>query len=161
MNLQQIGVTVRERRIELGLNQSQVAAMSGLSRTTVNLLENGSLSDIGFIKIANLMKVLGIELQTSNVGQKKSNSLLMASRSSSVSYREPMSAKELSGALSTGVVPPNKLPHIATLIDELPVALIVSAVEEAANDSEVAPKKIWRHIHQWASDIQSPRGIWK
>ena len=67
MNLQQIGVTVRERRIELGLNQSQVAAMSGLSRTTVNLLENGSLSDIGFIKIANLMKVFGIELQTSNV----------------------------------------------------------------------------------------------
>ncbi|MFY8192384.1 MAG: helix-turn-helix domain-containing protein, partial [Limnohabitans sp.] len=76
MNIQQLGATVRERRIELGLNQTQIAAMSGLSRTTVNLLENGSINDIGFAKIANLLSVLGIELQTSNIGQKKCNSLL-------------------------------------------------------------------------------------
>ena len=75
MNLQQLGVTVRERRIELGLNQSQIAAMSGLSRTTVNLLENGSISDIGFAKIDNLLSVLGIQLQTLNVGQKKNNNI--------------------------------------------------------------------------------------
>jgi transcriptional regulator with XRE-family HTH domain len=161
MNLQQLGATVRERRIELGLNQSQIAAMSKLSRTTVNLLENGSISDIGFVKIANLLSVLGIELQTLNVGQKKNNSLLMASRSSSVSYLEPISPKELSNALTTGVVPDNKMPHIATVVDELPVALIVSAVEEAANDSDVAPKKIWGHINKWALDFQSPREIWK
>ena len=59
MNLQQLGATVRERRIELGLNQSQIAAMSKLSRTTVNLLENGSISDIGFVKIANLLSGFG------------------------------------------------------------------------------------------------------
>ncbi|MFM7003564.1 MAG: helix-turn-helix domain-containing protein [Limnohabitans sp.] len=161
MNLQQLGATVRERRIELGLNQTQIAAMSGLSRTTVNLLENGSINDIGFAKMANLLSVLGIELQTSNIEQKKCNSLLMASRSSSVSYLETISAEELSNALTTGVVPHNKVPHIATLVDELPVALIVSAVEEAANDSNVAPKKIWGHINRWAIDFQSPRSIWK
>ncbi len=161
MNLQQLGTIVRERRVELGLNQTQIAAMSELSRTTVNLLENGSINDIGFAKIANLLSVLGIELQMSNIGQKKCNSLLMASRSSSVSYLETISAEELSNALTTGVVPHNKIPHIATLVDELPVALIVSAVEEAANDSDVAPKKIWGHINRWAMDFQSPRSIWK
>ena len=57
MNLQQLGATVRERRIELGLNQSQIAAMSKLSRTTVNLLENGSISDIGFVKVGQLANV--------------------------------------------------------------------------------------------------------
>ena len=161
MNLQQLGTIVRERRVELGLNQTQIAAMSELSRTTVNLLENGSINDIGFTKIANLLSVLGIELQTSNIGQKKCNSLLMASRSSSVSYLESISPKELRNALTTGVLPHNKIPHIATLVDELPVALIVSAVEEAANDSDVAPKKIWGHINRWAVDFQSPRSIWK
>lgn len=161
MNLQQLGTIVRERRVELGLSQTQIAAMSELSRTTVNLLENGSINDIGFAKIANLLSVLGIELQTSNGGQKKCNSLLMASRSSSVSYLESISPKELRNALTTGVVPHNKIPHIATLVDELPVALIVSAVEEAANDSDVAPKKIWGHINRWAMDFQSPRSIWK
>lgn len=161
MNLQQLGTIVRERRVELGLNQTQIAAMSELSRTTVNLLENGSINDIGFAKITNLLSVLGIELQTSNIGQKKCNSLLMASRSSSVSYLETISAEELSNALTTGVVPHNKIPHIATLVDELPVALIVSAVEKAANDSDVAPKKIWGHINRWAMDFQSPRSIWK
>ena len=161
MNLQQLGTIVRERRVELGLNQTQIAAMSELSRTTVNLLENGSINDIGFTKIANLLSVLGIELQTSNIGQKKCNSLLMASRSSSVSYLESISPKELRNALTTGVLPHNKIPHIATLVDELPVALIVSAVEEAANNSDVAPKKIWGHINRWAVDFQSPRSIWK
>lgn len=161
MNLQQLGTIVRERRVELGLNQTQIAAMSELSRTTVNLLENGSINDIGFAKIASLLSVLGIELQASNIGQKKCNSLLMASRSSSVSYLDSISPKELRNALTTGVVPHNKIPHIATLIDELPVALIVSAVEEAANDSNVAPKKIWGHINRWAVDFQSPRSIWK
>lgn len=63
MNLLDLGVLTRNRRTELGLSQAQLANMSGLSRTTINLLENGSLNDLGMAKAADLMNVLGIEMQ--------------------------------------------------------------------------------------------------
>ena len=88
MNLLDLGVLTRNRRTELGLSQAQLASMSGLSRTTINLLENGSLNDLGMAKAADLMNVLGIEMQLNAPIRKKPHALLMASRSASVSYRE-------------------------------------------------------------------------
>jgi hypothetical protein len=39
MNLQQLGATVRERRIELGLNQTQIAAIVELQRKLSHYLQ--------------------------------------------------------------------------------------------------------------------------
>ena len=160
MNLMHLSTLVRTRRLALGLSQAQMANLTGLSRTTINLFENNALNDLGMAKGLHLMAVLGIELQASPLGRPK-NALVMASRSSSVSYKEPMSAKELFDALASGAIPPNKRAHVATLIDELPVGMIVSAVEEVAIQANVSPKKIWRHITQWAKDFQSPRRAWQ
>ena len=85
MNLMDLGALVRARRLELGLNQGQMASLSGLSRTTINLLESNSLNDLGMAKGLHLLAVLGIELQARPLGRPK-NALIMASRSSSVSY---------------------------------------------------------------------------
>lgn len=160
MNLLDLGVLTRNRRTELGLSQAQLASMSGLSRTTINLLENGSLNDLGMAKAADLMNVLGIEMQINAPIRKKPHALLMASRSASVSYRESMSAKELASALASGSIPPSRISHMATLIDELPISMLVRAVEEASTLAKVAPKKIWSHIQQWAHEFHSPRSVW-
>jgi transcriptional regulator with XRE-family HTH domain len=161
MNLRSLGELVRSRRIELGLSQAQLANLCSLSRTTVNLLENGTLSDLGVVKTMQLMDMLGLQLQASNPhapGQR--NALRMASISVSVSYKEKMSTLELAKALATGIIPTKRLPHIATLIDELPLTLLVAAVEEAAHLNSIRAKKIWSHVFQWASQLQSPRPLW-
>ena len=160
MNLMDLGALVRARRLELGLNQGQTASLSGLSRTTINLLESNSLNDLGMAKGLHLLAVLGIELQARPLGRPR-NALIMASRSSSVSYKETISAQELADALTSGTIPPNRRAHLATLIDELPISMLVCAVEEAANHANMAPKKIWRHISRWAKDFQSPRRVWQ
>lgn len=84
----------------------------------------------------------------------------MASVSASVSYKEKLTPQELAQALSTGVIPTTRLPHIATILDELPQSTWVAAVEEASWIGDVQAKKIWAHIHQWALELQSPRAIW-
>ena len=140
MNLMDLGALVRARRLELGLNQGQMASLSGLSRTTINLLESNSLNDLGMAKGLHLLAVLGIELQARPLGRPR-NALIMASRSSSVSYKETISAQELADALTSGTIPPNRRAHLATLIDELPISMLVCAVEEAANHANMAPKK--------------------
>ena len=82
MNLMHLGTLVRTRRLALGLSQAQMANLTGLSRTTINLFENNALNDLGMAKGLHLMAVLGIELQASPLARPK-NALVMASRSSS------------------------------------------------------------------------------
>jgi hypothetical protein len=66
----------------------------------------------------------------------------------------------LSHALADGVLPLGIAPHVATLLDEAPLQIIVSAVEEAALQEHVAPKAIWRHVIKWAHELQSSRKVW-
>ena len=161
MNLRSLGELVRIRRTELGLSQAQLSHLCHLSRTTINLLENGTLSDLGVVKTMQLMDTLGLKLQASKaVSPTKKKALHMASVSASVSYKEKLSPQELAPALSTGVIPPKRLPPIATILDELPQSTWVAAVEEASLLGDVQAKKIWAHVHQWAIELQSPRAIW-
>lgn len=45
MDLQAIGRLIQARRLTLGLSQQRLARLAGLSRATINQLENGSLVD--------------------------------------------------------------------------------------------------------------------
>ena len=41
-----------------------------------------------------------------------------------------------------------------------PLSLIVAAVEEVAMKSSMQPNLLWKHVFQWAKDLQSPRKVW-
>jgi transcriptional regulator with XRE-family HTH domain len=159
MNLREIGLAVRERRETVGLSQERLGRLSGLSRATINQLENGTLVDLGVSKLAILMDLIGLQLEA---GSRKTarHGLRMARRSASVSYRTQLDAGQLARALATGSVPAGLVAHISTFIDEAPLPLVVSAVEEAAHLQGVPPKRIWRHVTRWAHDLQSPRLAW-
>ena len=55
MNLAQIGGEIHNKRIQAGLLQAQVAKFAGLSRVTINKLENGTLTDLGYTKLKAAM----------------------------------------------------------------------------------------------------------
>ncbi len=160
MDIPELGLAVRARREALGLTQQQLAKMGGLSRTTVNLLENGTLSDLGFRKLGLLVDLLGIALVAVPPSEPPRHALQSASRSASVSYREKLTPTELAAALATGEIPDGRLAHVATLIDEAPVGLLVSAVEEASSLTSVPAREIWSHVRRWAQDVNSPRAVW-
>jgi transcriptional regulator with XRE-family HTH domain len=159
MNLREIGKLVRERRDTLGLSQDRLAKMAGLSRATINQLESGTLVDLGVTKLARLLELVGLTFDAQPRATPH-RGLLMASRTASVSYKSQLDAAQLSKALATGEVPPSLLPHVATFLDEAPLPLVVSAVEEAAKRSRVPPKRIWQHVVRWASEVHSPRRVW-
>ena len=58
----QIGQAVATARGSLGIRQVDLAARAGLSRATIDALENGRASDIGFSKLARILAALGLEL---------------------------------------------------------------------------------------------------
>jgi len=67
----------------------------------------------------------------------------------------------LARALASGAVPPPFAPHLTHLLDEAPVPLVVMAVEEAAERSQVPPGRVWRNVAKLAGDLAIHRkALW-
>jgi len=62
LDLISVGSTVAERRKGLKLSQAELARKAGLSRATIDALENGRAGELGFSKVARLLAALGLEL---------------------------------------------------------------------------------------------------
>lgn len=159
MNLREIGLKVGLRRADLGLSQDRLAKLCGLSRSTIHHLENGSLNDLGAAKLLSLLSLLGLDVITQEHSN-KNHGLDMASKTASVSYKTKLQSSQLSHALVCGELSESIYPHVATLLDEAPIEIIVSAVEEVAKLNRIEPKIIWKNIVKWAQEMQSPRPAW-
>jgi transcriptional regulator with XRE-family HTH domain len=63
LDLISIGQQVSERRKQLKLSQLELAQKAGISRATVEALENARSGELGFSKLTRLLAVLGLELK--------------------------------------------------------------------------------------------------
>ena len=156
-----MGAAVRQRREALGLSQDRLAALSGLSRATINELETGAIQELAFTRLTRVLDLVGLGLRL-NIERPRTTSnrsaLSALAQSASVSYRRHLPPTELAKALRTGVVEPSFRAHFATLLDEAPVPLIIRAVDEVFNG--VVPKVTWRYFARWAAELKSTRLIW-
>jgi len=129
MRLQEIGSAIRTARSAGGLTQAELADRAGLSRTTLNQLENGLFPDIGVKKVQNVLDLLGLDLSVIRAPMKRAPDFIrMACTSGSVRYREPLTEDELVHALLSGKVPRNRRPHLRSLLEEAPETVLKGLV---------------------------------
>jgi transcriptional regulator with XRE-family HTH domain len=62
LDLISIGRKVAERRKTLKLSQAELSRRAGISRATLDALENGRAGELGFSKVTKLLAALGLEL---------------------------------------------------------------------------------------------------
>jgi transcriptional regulator with XRE-family HTH domain len=62
MDLISIGHHIAERRKGLKLSQAELARKAGISRATLDALENGRAGELGFSKVSRLLAAIGLEL---------------------------------------------------------------------------------------------------
>ena len=162
MDLSCLGLSIRQRREALGLTQSRLAQLCGLSRQTLVGLEAGALSDLGFNRVSQVLAVLGLSLDPpSQAARSRKRGLWMAAKTASVSYAQEVPPDTLGHALVSGCVPEGYAAHLTHLLDEAPVPLVVMAVEEAAANEGVSPKAVWRNVAQLAKSLAvHRRGLW-
>ena len=97
--------------------------MSGLSRQTLVGLENGSLSDLGFNRVAQVMAILGLDVTPpAKDAREKKRGLWMAAKTASVSYASELEPDTLGHALASGDAPHSFVAHLAHLLDEAPLS---------------------------------------
>ncbi len=63
LKLYSIGAEIASKRKALGFSQSALAHTAGVSRATIDALENGRSGELGFSKVANILSALGLELK--------------------------------------------------------------------------------------------------
>jgi transcriptional regulator with XRE-family HTH domain len=71
VDLISLGGQIAERRKALKLSQTALAGKAGVSRATLDALENGRAGELGFSKITRLLAVLGLELKLEDVGSRR------------------------------------------------------------------------------------------
>lgn len=62
MNMQEIGLVMREARKQMGLSQEQLGRLLGMSRATISGIETGKIAEVGIRKMMALCATLGLEL---------------------------------------------------------------------------------------------------
>lgn len=95
-----------------------------------------------------------------HANKRQANALALLSQTASVSYGRAMQADELAAALLGGELPTAITPHVATLLDEAPLSLILASVDELAERSGRPHRILWNHLTKWAHELQSPRAEW-
>lgn len=153
MLIQELGAAIRKARNARGLTQRQLAAAAGLSRNTLNRLENGLFPDLGVKKAQAILEELGLELTLKPVGSaaRKPDFVGMACTSASVSFKKQLTRDELVHALLSGNVTPGKKAHFIVLLEESPAALLHGLAEQAG--AWVAPEKIRKNLRKIAKQI--------
>jgi hypothetical protein len=144
------------------LTQCRLGQLSGLSRQTLVGLEAGALTDLGFNRVAQVLSLLGLDLDPpSRAARDRKRGLWMAAKNASVSYVQEVPPDTLGHALISGNVPKGYAAHLTHLLDEAPVALVVMAVEDAAASEGVPPKAVWRNVSRLARSLGIHRkGLW-
>ena len=63
-----IGKYIRLERKQRKMSQSALAALLGMSRSTISQIENGTVQDIGVRKMIRILEVLDLELRVRPAG---------------------------------------------------------------------------------------------
>ncbi len=71
LDLISIGTQIAERRKSLKLSQTELSHKAGLSRATLDALENGRAGELGFSKVGKLLAALGLELTLQPVSSQR------------------------------------------------------------------------------------------
>ncbi len=70
-DLPSLGLQIAEQRKKLKMSQSALSKQAGISRATLDALENGRAGEIGFSKLARLLSALGLELTLQSAASRR------------------------------------------------------------------------------------------
>ena len=151
MYLVELGSYVRRVRKSRGMTQSALAREAGIARETLNLIESGSLKDLGFAKVSRVLGVLGLDLRVSDTIGKATDAIAVAASAGSTGFKEPLSGEELIWALLTGNPPARKSPHLRRLLEDSSPRLVAGLVNQISN--WVEPARVQRGLLSLAAKL--------
>ena len=168
-SLTDLATSVRARRADMGLSQATLARLTGLSRATVNQVENGSLNDLSLTRTERLLDVLGLSLRIEAARARRSaheaiakpNAVDIAARTASTSYTRALRPDTLRRIVLDEAIPEGFEPHLRSLLDEAPMSLLGQFVEQVHAESGRERAGLWAALRRLARSLQCGRPFWQ
>lgn len=158
MNLEELGQAIRRARLARGLTQAQLAQTAGVTRVTLNQLENGLIRELGVRKLSELLSQLDLTLSVDAIpDRRQSDYLRLASTAASVSFKTPLTEQELQRALLTGRIPVARRAQIRALLEEAPSTLLDGLITQVSRFAK--PGKVERNVAKIAAALEVSRGV--
>ena len=153
MLIQELGQAVRKGRIARGWTQARLAEAAGLSRNTLNRLENGLFPDLGVKKAEAILEKLdmGLVVEPISAKAKQPDFIGMACTNASVSFKQTLTPDELVHALLSGKPTPDKEAHFIALIEEAPASLLSGLIEQVGKWAK--PGKVEKNLAKIAGQL--------
>ena len=165
--MNELGLAVRQRRADMGLTQSGVARLSGLSRTTVNQIEKGTLRNLSLNRAYRLADALGLQMNVTPARKapakepvQKLTALEKAALMGSISYKTSMTGERLQKILLQNEAPKEFQPHLRALLEETPTSLLASVVEQIHAEHGLERSTVWSRMRGFAHSVQTYRELW-
>jgi transcriptional regulator with XRE-family HTH domain len=160
MTLEDFGQTMREARLSAGLTQSQIAAAIGVSRATINYIENGK-QDVSFATILAICEVLGLQINATIRPNRPNHSALnWVVSSANTSYRNELTITKLVDALTTGAIEEEFYPQLAYIINEVSQPRQIQMIKEIAVRRHLTTKQVLTHFKFFAKKLGYPSSGW-
>jgi hypothetical protein len=158
MRLQDLGQEVRKARLAMNLTQATLARAAGLSRETLNLIENGLVRDLGIRKVLVVLNHLGLEMYVQpRIGVASPDYVRMACTSANVGFKSTLTEDQLIHALVTGKVPARRAAHLRVLFDEAPNTLLSGLAKEVKRWTK--PGKLEKNLNALLKTLGVSRKI--
>lgn len=155
MRLEQIGSEIKRFRQVRRLTQAQLATGAGITRTTLNQLENGAIGDLGVRKILAVLDQLGLELSVQPVADSRARDYLrIAATTASVSFKDPLTEQELLRAMLTGKIPAGRRPHLRMLLEEARPQIMKGLVSQLSQWTSSA--RLQKNLARIAAAVGNP-----
>lgn len=149
---------IRRARLARGLTQAQLAHTAGLTRVTLNQLENGLIRELGVRKLTALLSQLDMTLTIDALPERRqSDYLRLASTAASVSFKTPLTEQELQRALLTGKVPHARRAQVRAILEEAPSSLLEGLIAQVSRFAK--PGKVERNVARIAAALDVSRRV--
>jgi transcriptional regulator with XRE-family HTH domain len=155
LRLQELGYVIRKARLSLGRTQADLARAAGVSRTTMNQLENGLFPDIGVRKAQAILDQLDLELHVRPAHRRRADHVLMARTAANGSFRGKLSEPELVRVLLTGRIAARHRPHVRALLAEAPLAVLKGLVHEVGRWAQ--PGRVVENVRRVSEALGTER----
>jgi transcriptional regulator with XRE-family HTH domain len=152
MRTEELGREVRRLRVARGLTQAALARAAGISRTTLNQLENGIIPDLGIRKVQAILEPLGLALAVESAARERTDFVRVATTTANVSFEAALTEDELIHALLTGKIPAGRRPHLRALFEEATPEVMRGLIEQTGPWSK--PGKVARHVERIADALE-------
>lgn len=161
--LNELSLLVKRQRAEMGLTQARLAELAGLSRMTINQLETGNISNLSLTNAEQLANALGYGLGVTGVKRASddvSKAVETAARTASVSFGDPIPPETLRTILSKGIVPPDHIPQLRSLLDEAPVGVLSAVARQLEKEDGIPAQLTWQNMRRLATVLGCTRPLW-